>query len=400
MIAIIKKSIPSGTVSAPPSKSFAHRALILGAFSDKSKIKNLSFSKDVEATLDCLKTLGAETEKGDGFVNIGGLKPEKIGEKISLACGESGSTLRFLIPVCLLTGRKIALCGTEKLLSRPLDEYEKICKDNGFIFEKSKDSVTVCGKIKAGRYSLRSDASSQFVTGLLLALSAIPGRSEISLSGEIESRPYIDITLKTMRDFGIDVLWEDEKTIAICGGKPENTEYTVEADASNAAYLEAFGLFGDVTVSGIKDDTVQGDIVYKKYFADLSGGKKEFDLKDCPDLAPVMFAACSLFGGARFTGTRRLAFKESDRVASMKEELSKFGAVLCSGEDMVEVFAEKLHAPSEPLFGHNDHRVVMALSLLCAKFGGSISGAEAVSKSFPDFFDKISELGIEVIKDA
>lgn len=394
----IKKNRPKGAVSAPPSKSFAHRSLILGAFSEKSRINNISFSKDIEATLSCLRILGADIEKGDGFVRIGGLSKEKVKDDPVLDCFESGSTLRFLIPVCLLTGRKITLCGTEKLLSRPLDEYKKLCEEKGFLFEKTDKSVTVRGQLKAGKYSLRADASSQFITGMLLALSLESGKSEIDLKGKVESRPYIEMTVKTMRDFGVDVDFEGDKITLIGIGKTKNTDYTVEADASNAAYLEAFGFLGDIKVSGVNEDTVQGDIIYKKYFKELKGGKREFDLKDCPDLAPCLFAACCLFGGAQFSGTRRLKFKESDRAAAMKEELLKFGAELIIEEDRVGIIAGRLSPPGESLNGHNDHRIVMALSLLCAKFGGRIEGAEAVSKSFPDFFGKIEELGIEVKK--
>ncbi len=400
MIIEIKKSVPKGVLNAPPSKSFSHRSLILGAFSKNSVIKNIAFSDDIKATLSCLQTLGAKVKKGENDVFLGGLNIKSVKDGVILNCFESGSTLRFLIPVCLLTGKRITFCGTERLLSRPLDEYERICLENGFLFEKSKKSLTVCGRLNPGGYTLKSDTSSQFVTGMMLALSLMDAKSNIALSGEIESRPYIDITAKCLRDFGINAEFSDGTITVLGKGIPESAEYTVEADASNAAYLEAFSFLGDVSVSGVDSGTVQGDIIYKDYFSGLRDGKREFDLKDCPDLAPVMFAASCLFGGARFYGTKRLALKESDRVFAMEKELNKFGVRFYKDEDSVRIFAENLNPPSEPLSGHNDHRIVMALSLLCAKFAGIITGAEAVNKSFPDFFEKISEIGIGVNKNA
>ena len=391
----IKKSVPSGSVYAPPSKSFAHRALILGAFSKKCVVKNISFSDDVTATLLCLQKLGAKVKQGENSVEIGGIEIDNIPDKAELFCNESGSTLRFLIPICLIT-----LKGTEKLLSRPLFEYEKICRQNGFTFKKSANSLTVSGNLQPGEYSLAGDVSSQYITGLLLALSLLNGKSKLTITGKIESRPYIDITIKTMRDFGIDII-ENESGITVLGGKsPENREYFVEADASNAAHIEAFGFLGDAKVKGLNRNTVQGDIVYKKFFNDLKNGKRDFDLTNCPDLAPVMFSVCSLAGGGKFTGIRRLKYKESNRISAMAQELEKFGVALSSDDNSAVINADNLSAPKVPLCSHNDHRIVMALSLLCAKFGGEIEGAEAVSKSFPDFFKKCGEIGIEVIENA
>ena len=175
-------------------------------------------------------------------------------------------------------------------------------------------------------------------------------------------------------------------------------EYTVEGDYSNAAFLDAFNLLGgEVQVIGLSETSVQGDKVYKEMFEQLSGGTKEFDLSDCPDLAPIMFALSAVKGGARFTGTARLKIKESDRAEAMKQELKKFGIDLKIKENEVIVEKGAINPPTEILCGHNDHRIVMALSLLCSMVGGTIAGAEAVNKSFPDFFDKIKALKVDVI---
>ena len=386
-----------GTVTAPPSKSVAHRALICGALTEKSTVKNIAMSKDIEATLSCLKSLGANAEfvSKDEIV-IGGLDLDNIPDDAILNCNESGSTLRFLIPIALLCGKKTTFKGARRLMSRPLTVYEEIADKNGFLFQKSDDSLTVCGKLTAGCYEVAGDISSQFITGLLLALSVVEGESQIKLTSGLESASYVDITLGVMSQFGVDVKWEDN-TFNIVGKPFENREYLVEGDCSNAAFLDAFNLLGgEVTVSGLNSDTLQGDRVYKEFFCDLKNGKKEFDLTDCPDLAPIMFAMSSVFGGASFYGTKRLAIKESDRAAAMAEELRKFGVKTKIHENSVEIFSGELKRPTEILSGHNDHRIVMSLVTLCTLTGGSISGAEAVAKSFPDYFNKIKSLGIGI----
>ena len=176
-------------------------------------------------------------------------------------------------------------------------------------------------------------------------------------------------------------------------------DYSVEGDCSNAAFLEGFNLLSDkVDVLGIDENTLQGDRVYKAMFNGLKKGEKQFDLSDCPDLAPVMFAMAAYLGGATFLGTARLRIKESDRAAAMAEELAKFGIETEVLEDSVIIHNGKLHKPEAILCGHNDHRIVMALSILCSVTGGVIEEAQAVSKSFPDFFEIISKLGIQVEK--
>ncbi|MCQ2478846.1 MAG: 3-phosphoshikimate 1-carboxyvinyltransferase, partial [Clostridia bacterium] len=170
----------------------------------------------------------------------------------------------------------------------------------------------------------------------------------------------------------------------------------VEGDCSSAAFLDAFNLLGGkVTVNGLNSNTLQGDSIYKKFYSCIKDGVRNFDLSDCPDLSPVMFALCSHIGEFTFTGTKRLKIKESDREECMKQELEKFGAKVEIFENEVKIYGGNLKKPSEILCGHNDHRIVMALSVLCSYYGGKIDGANAVSKGFPDFFEKIKELGVE-----
>ena len=398
MIATIEKGTAYGRVEAPPSKSVSHRYLICGALSGGSVIENIAFSEDIKATLNCLNALGAEYEIDGSTVKIGGISLDKAIKSAELFCNESGSTLRFLIPLCLLFGQKITLKGTQRLMSRSLAVYKDMCLSQGIEFTEEKESVTVCGKLTAGKYSVRGDVSSQFISGLMFALPLLEKDSIIDITGALESGSYLGMTVKALADFGIRISRTDEHTVFIKGSqtyKPRTLR--VEGDYSNAAFLEAFNsVGGNVAVAGLKKDTCQGDAVYRKLFCKLVRGCPEIDISDCPDLAPVLMAVAAANNGVRLTGTHRLKIKESDRGAAMAEELAKFG---CNTEVLgneITVHPRVLKTPELPLSGHNDHRIVMALSLLCSITGGSIYGAEAVNKSFPDYFRRLASLGIKV----
>lgn len=398
MIATIEKGTAYGRVEAPPSKSVSHRYLICGALSGGSVIENVAFSEDIKATLNCLKALGADYEIDGSTVKIGGISPDKAVKSTELFCNESGSTLRFLIPLCLLFGQKITLKGTERLMSRSLAVYKDMCLSQGIEFSEDKESVTVCGKLRPGKYSVRGDVSSQFISGLMFALPLLENDSIIDITGAIESGSYLGMTVKALADFGIRISRTDEHTVFIKGNqtyKPRTL--CVEGDYSNAAFFEAFNsVGGNVAVTGLKKDTCQGDAVYRKLFGKLVRGCPEIDISDCPDLAPVLMAVAAANNGVRLTGTHRLKIKESDRGKAMAEELSKFGCSVKVYENEIEVKKRGITTPTDILSGHNDHRIVMALSLLCSITGGSISGAEAVNKSFPDYFRRLSSLGIKV----
>ncbi len=395
----ILKSKAEGRAVAPPSKSMAHRNLICGALSQNSRVSNLAYSKDIEATLSCLEILGASVNKDGSVVTLGALNPFDIKEETEIFCNESGSTLRFMIPLCLLCGKKITLKGSERLFERPLTVYEEICKQDEIEFSKQKDSITVCGRLKGGEYKVSGEISSQFISGMLFALPLLEKDSSLEVLGKFESEPYVDLTLKALKDFGIEIK-RQKNTFYITGNQRyQSSEVSVEGDLSNAAFLDALNLLGGkVEVLGIDENTLQGDRVYIEMFKDLKNGKREFDLANCPDLAPVMFAVSSIFGKVTFTGTKRLKIKESDRAEAMAEELSKFSVKTEVYENSVVINGGNLTAPSKILCGHNDHRIVMSLSLLLTLFGGEISGAEAVSKSFPDFFEVLSDLKIGIEK--
>ena len=387
-----------GVITAPPSKSMAHRLLIAGALSEgKSTICGISLSKDIEATLRCLHALGAEyTLEGDK-VTIGSLRPACAAKKAVLDCGESGSTLRFLLPLCLLSGKEIILTGSDYLLERPMEIYEKLCRQNGFDYQKKSDGIHVKGVLKPGEYRVPGNVSSQFISGLLFALPLLSGDSKISITPPVESVPYIELTLDALHTFGVDAVFENERTIRVPSAHFSPRGVTVEGDYSNAAFFEALNVLGgDVTIEGLLPDSRQGDRAYRKMFPLLRAGTASLHLGDCIDLAPICFALAAVLHGGIFGGTRRLAMKESDRASAMAEELRKFGTRVTVGENHVVIVPTDFHAPNGILCGHNDHRVVMSLAVLLTRTGGTISGAEAVNKSFPGFFEALSSLGIGV----
>ena len=395
MTVYIKPSKARGKISAPPSKSMAHRALICAALSNGSEVSNIALSDDITATVNALKVLGASVSLNGDKVTLGGISPQSI-KKASINAGESGSTLRFLIPLCMLSGADITFIGASRLFRRDLSVYEKIAKEQGIVFNLSDSSLHIKGVLRAGEYSVRGDISSQFVSGLMFALPLLEGDSFIKFDTPVESKPYIEMTVDMLKHFGIHIECKNDGYYIEGGQRYKNFDYTVEGDYSNAAFLDAFNLLdGSVEVGGLNPDSTQGDRIYKEYFKTLTSGGS-YDLSDCPDLAPLLFALSAELVGAKFTGTARLKIKESDRAASMSEELSKFGATILVSENEVEIKKTKLHSPSIPLSSHNDHRVVMALSLLLSVYGGEIEGAEAVNKSYPGFFKDIKSLGIEV----
>ena len=386
-----------GAVQAPPSKSMGHRALLCGALSSGSLIRNLSYSKDIEATLSCLEAMGAQVERIGNDVKIGGLDLARIPEGAVLPCNESGSTLRFFTPLCMLSGKTATLEGSGRLFQRPMTVYEEIAQKQNITWQLGDNSLTVSGKLQSGDYRVRGDVSSQFITGLLYTLPLLAGDSTLTVVGNFESASYIDLTLSALADFGVQIR-RDGPVFYIPGSQVfQSREYTVEGDCSNAAFLEALNLLGGrVEVTGLKPDTLQGDRVYTQMFPSLGDGTPLFDLSDCPDLGPVMFAMAAAKGGATFTGVSRLRIKESDRIAAMAQELAKFGILVTSDENTATVHPGTLQTPTEALYGHNDHRIVMSMALLCTLTGGTITDAQAVTKSFPDFFQQLQKLHIGV----
>lgn len=398
MKAVVKPSRAEGTIMAPPSKSMAHRYMIAAALANgESVISNINYSEDVLATIDCIRALGAEViENGEELHIIG--RGISAGGKIRFSCRECGSTLRFMVPIAMLREEESVLTGSETLMTRPMSVYENIADNQDLMYRKDEEGITVKGVLSSGSYFIPGNISSQFISGLLFALPNLKEDSTIYLIPPVDSRSYIDLTIGALAKFGVKITWADETTLFIEGNQTYvPAEVTVEGDFSNGAFLEVFNTIeGDVTVNGLNDSSEQGDRVYFEYFKKLCEGRAKIDISNCPDLGPVLFTVAATHFGGDFTGTRRLAIKESDRGRVMCEELAKFGIDSRMEEDSIHIGCGELKTPDTVLHGHNDHRIVMSLVTLLSLTGGEVDDAHAVNKSFPDYFDRIGRLGIAV----
>ena len=399
MKVVIEKGLARGQVKAPSSKSMAHRLLICAAMSEgESLVKDVSRCEDVLATLDCMKALGIKAEAVGDDVKVWGKDFKNIKPQSYLMCRESGSTLRFLLPPAMLSGETTVFCGSGRLMERPMSVYEELAKEKGIKYLNDGKSIVVSGKLKGGKYQVVGNISSQFVSGLIFALPLCDEDSEIEIIPPIESRSYIDLTINAVKKFGIDCSWSNDHTIKIKGHqKYKPTTVTVEGDYSGSAFLEALNVLGgNVKVTGLDPDSIQGDKAYEKYFKMIPKGIPTVHIGDCPDLGPILFALSAAKFGGIYSGTKRLKIKESDRAEAMATELRKFGVSVNVDDDSVVIYPAQFNAPGEILHGHNDHRIVMALSVLLTTCGGEIDGAEAVNKSYPAFFDNLRNLGIKV----
>ena len=397
MIAAFRPCRLSGSIDAPPSKSMAHRYLIGAALCGETcRLSGFDYSEDILASIDCLRALGAEIAIQGDCVTVNP-KGFMKAENPVLACRESGSTLRFFIPLSLCLGREVVLQGSQRLLERPLGIYEDLCREKGFAFEKKENAVKLCGRLDRGHYQIRGDVSSQFITGLVFALLYLGEESSIEIVPPFESRSYVNLTLSALKAFGADVEFVGEYRIEIRKSQMHACAGRIEGDYSNAAFLDAFNHIGShVQVGNLKADSLQGDRVYRDYFRLISEGTPTLDISDCPDLGPVLFALAAMKNGAVFTGTDRLKAKESDRGMAMHEELKKLGGGLIFGDNVITVPKQELADQGEVLSGHNDHRIVMAMSLILSRIGGEMGDAQAVRKSYPGFFEDIKRLGAKV----
>ena len=413
MRAEIRPSRAKGVICAPPSKSMAHRYLICAGLAEgESVVRNLAYSEDIKATIACLRTLGADIRLEGSTAYVKGVDVVKPhGMTAILPCNESGSTLRFFIPICMLSGEERVLTGSARLMQRPLKFYELLAESQKLSFEKKADRVIARGPLHSSIFKCSGDISSQYYSGMLFALPLRNKTSILDIALPVESSPYIDMTISALKEFGIHIRkknnTEDNKLVLTVPGRIENpsaynpADVTVEGDWSNAAFFEALNYAGsDVAVQGLRKDSLQGDKVCSELFEKLGDHKvidiNGIDISDCPDLGPALFAVAALCEGGYFTGTRRLKIKESDRGVAMKHELAKVGIRVDVRENSVIVHPGELRAPAVPIDGHNDHRIVMAMAILLTVTGGVIDGAEAVNKSFPDFFDRLKELGVDL----
>ena len=392
----INKGIARGTIFAKPSKSYAHLLLIAAYLCNTEiEVKNIILNNDILATLNCLKVIGANINIKDN--NAYFTKKAKVKENIYLDCFESGSTLRFLIPIVIVLGLKVVFTGTNKLFSRGLSVYEDIFKQDDINYNLNENSLSINGTLKGGKYYVKGNISSQFITGLLFALPLLKNDSIIELTTPLESKNYVDITLDVLNQFGIDIDVLDNGFFIKGNQQYVGKNSVVEGDYSNASFFQALNyLGGSIVINGLNPYSLQGDSLYLKYFNVIEAGYSKIDISNCIDLGPILFTMAAYFNGAHFIGTSRLSIKESDRVNDILVELEKFGLKYQILENEVIIEKSILHKPSVKLHSHNDHRLVMALSILLTAFGGIIENVEAVNKSYPDFFEDLLSLGIEV----
>ncbi|MBR3737952.1 MAG: 3-phosphoshikimate 1-carboxyvinyltransferase [Eubacterium sp.] len=392
-IAIIENSILKGEVRIPPSKSAAHRALICSFLSCGGSVEGIIDSSDMKATEGALEAL----KNGDKTIN----------------CLESGSTLRFIIPVAAALGKSVSFSGCGRLPERPIGEYISLLEEHGVCCKSNKGflPLEISGKLKSGIFRIRGDVSSQYITGLLLALPLLDGKSEIVLTSPLQSKPYVDMTIKVLKDFGINIE-ETENGYAVFGNqKFKSCRYTVEGDWSQAAFFLAAGaVCGDVKVCGLDMDSAQGDKkivdILKEFGADIQingdwvEAKKSclrgitIDAKDIPDMVPALsVVAANAEGKTVINNIQRLRLKESDRVLSIVSNLKKAGIKAFATENKIEI--EGSAAKGAKLSGFNDHRIVMAFSVLALTAQGKteISDALSINKSYPAFFEDYNKLG-------
>lgn len=403
----------NGEVKAPPSKSLSHRSLICASLSrGKSVIKNIAFSDDITATMKALETLGVKFQINNGTVTVNGIKKIKNLSRV-VHCNESGSTLRFLIPLFSLSDKKVTFTGTESLLSRPQTIYKKIFKHDGNIFDISKEKIVVKGSIKAREYTIKGNISSQFFSGLMFALPMLEEDSTIYIDGNLESKSYIDLTIAVLEEFGIRIL-ELESGYFIEGNQTYTaTNYTVEGDYSQAAFhLVGGSLSGFVKVNDLTHDSKQGDkviieflkqmkskVIFMEtgYIIKLSKTKGTIiDLADCPDLGPIItLLACLSSGKSTIINISRLRIKESDRVKSTVSTLSKLGANIKSTKDKIIVIGKSSLKGGVSVDSFNDHRIAMMLSIAALRCENEIilTNANAITKSYPSFFKDYKLLG-------
>lgn len=435
---IIPKKL-SGTVTPPPSKSIAHRLLIAAALADGvSTVCGIAMSQDVEATLRCLTALGGRwKETAPGVLEITGTGGRRAGEDLPrLDCGESGSTLRFFIPIALAVAGGGVFTGHGRLMERPQGPYFDLFREKGISYEQKDGVLTVRGHLEPGEYKLAGNVSSQFFTGLLFALPLLGGPSVIRSTTEVESRDYIAITRQVLETAGVETTCKDNfRTLEITGGTYHPIDETVEADWSQAAFwYTAQGLGNPLTIQGMNPKSIQGDRVMASFAEMLRGeplsggvtvpilgpasaapakpfqpplrpgwttpcvGSVSLPLTYCPDLAPPLAAWGALLNGTLYLkDAGRLRIKESDRLATITAALRALGADVTEEPDRL-IINGKPALPGGTVDCANDHRIAMMAAIAATGCTGPVTllGAECVKKSYPDFWDVYQSLGGDI----
>ncbi len=441
MQATINGGYKGGQIKIPPSKSMAHRALICAALAHgTSVVSGIITSDDMHATMRALRALGAKIEYNDKtcVAIVTGAPQSKTSVNFAkinspVDCGESGSTLRFLIPILSLTNGPVSFVCHGKLASRPQNVYKNIFNRQGHVFNQSGNTIYIENAINSGEYIIDGSISSQFISGLLFTLPLLKQDSKIIITKPFESKSYVNLTIQAMSDFGVEVTWVDEYTICIKGNQYyKSCDYTVEGDSSQAAFWAVLAACSNVKgtkiqLTGLKHATLQGDDVIFNILKqcgakiddtrDIDGTLTVYessdnltctiaDIANCPDLGPIL-CILGLFcnGKTHITNAARLRIKESDRIFAMESEIKKLGGQICSDENNIYVTGTKMFTACKHLASHGDHRIVMALSVAClcafnknkqANFICTIENAQDINKSYPTFFEHLKSIGCNV----
>ncbi len=388
MDVIITPKRLSGEISAISSKSVAHRMLICASLADKeSEIVIDNLSRDIEVTISALESMGAKIQRKDNTFYISPVRDDK---ECVIDCCESGSTLRFLVPIGAALGKKCVFTGEGRLPERPMETLLSVLRENG-VKTNSSFPIEIEGKLKKGKLQIDGGVSSQFITGLLMALPQIGG-GEIEVKGKTESKSYIDITLSVMKKFGVNVLEKDSSYI-VPDEKFTAGKSIVEGDWSNAAFFLASG----VKVENLDPDSKQGDRKFKDILPLLESENEEIfvDVSDIPDLVPIIAVKAAVRKGkTNIINAQRLKLKESDRILSTVSMINNLGGNAEGSDDSIVIYGkEKLKGGEVSSF--NDHRIAMATAIASqyCEENVIIRDAGAVKKSYPDFYDDFRKLG-------
>ena len=379
-----------GTVKAIPSKSQAHRILICAAFADRvTDMICPETNQDIEATADCLRSLGSDIQRTPEGYRICPI--QTLPDCAVLDCKESGSTLRFMLPVCAAIGVDTTFILSGRLPCRPLSPlWEELERMGCDLSRPTENTVRCRGQLHSGSYSIDGSVSSQFITGLLFALALLPGDNTLSITGNIESKPYIDLTLQVLSMFGMEFDGSrfTRKSCLISPG-----QVTVEGDWSNAAFFLAAKVLGNaIEITGLCDQSKQGDRAAKQILEALSEHITVCG-KDIPDLIPILAVTAGTKKGATFEQIGRLRLKESDRVAAVAEMLTALGAQVQVNDDSMTVSPANYQGCM--IDSKNDHRIAMTAAIASTVASGPVTilNAQCVNKSYPQFWSEFSRLG-------
>ena len=377
-----------GKITPIPSKSQAHRLLILAALADSpTELHCAETNRDIEATADCLNALGADIRRTDtGYV----VHPVRaLPKKAVLNCCESGSTLRFLLPVAGALGVDATFLLEGRLPQRPLSPmWEEMERMGCTLSRPTPNTIHCTGKLHHGHYTIDGGVSSQYITGFLLALSLLDSPSTLEITGKLESAPYVDLTKDALRRFGAD-----PEHPGLCKLHSPGT-LTVEADWSNAAFFLAANTLGSsLDIQGLNPNSAQGDRAAAWLLPELTRKALTIDASDIPDLVPILSVTAACFHGAVFTNIRRLRLKESDRVSSVIAMLEALGGHAEADDNTLHIFGNGLVGGT--VDSVNDHRIAMAAAIAAIRCTEPVTilGAQCVQKSYPKFFDEYRRLG-------